>query len=79
MTDQKTEKKQSKVVEYIKDHEYELVSLGFAAIYCGAFIYIGYNVGKAVGYRRGTNDMATIVDALFTLMEHGAMPVDHIA
>lgn len=79
MTDQKTEKKQSKVVEYIKDHEYELVTLSFSALYCGAFIYIGYNVGKAAGYQRGTKDMATIADALFTLMKRGAMPVNHIA
>lgn len=74
-----TEKKQSKVVEYIKSHEYELVSLSFAALYCGAFIYIGYEVGKATGYRRGTKDMATIADALFAFHGRGAMLVDHIA
>lgn len=79
MTDQKTEKKQSKVVEYIKANEHELVSLGFVALYCGALTYIGYQIGKVAGYQRGTNDMATIADALFTLMERGAMPADHIA
>ena len=79
MTDQNPEKKQSKVVEYIKDHGYDLVSLSFAALYCGAFIYIGYEVGKAIGYRRGTKDMATIAETLFAFHERGAMLVDHIA
>ncbi len=78
MTDQNPEKKQNRVVEYIKDHEYELVSLSFAALYCGAFIYIGYQVGKAAGYRRGTKDMATIADAIFVPHERGAILVDHI-
>lgn len=79
MTDQNPGKKQSRVVEYIKDHEYELVSLGFAALYCGAFIYIGYKVGKAAGYQRGTKDMATIADALFEFHERGVILVDNIA
>lgn len=79
MTDQNSEKKQSRVAEYIKDHEYELVSLSFAALYCGAFIYIGYEVGKAAGYRRGTKDMATIADTLFAFHKRGTMLVDHIA
>ena len=73
MTDQNPEKKQSKVVEYIKSHEYKLVSLSFAALYCGAFIYIGYEVGKTAGYQRGTKDMATIVDALFAFHGRGTI------
>lgn len=79
MTDQNPKKKQRRVVEYIKNHEYELVSLSFAALYCGAFIYIGYEVGKAAGYRRGTKDMATIAEPLFAFHKRGAMLVDHIA
>lgn len=73
MTNQNHEKKQSKVVEYIKSHEYELVSLSFAALYCGAFIYIGYEVGKAAGYRRGAKDMATIAETLFAFHKRGTI------